>query len=727
MSGKELDSPQFQKLCGEVQNFSRSDAKKKNLLSFCMRTTDKQLAGLGFFLLGYVEFQNERFEESCTYLKKASAYRLPIEDYLHYYRAESLHQSHHLVEAKQELEEFLSRFPDSPFRTKVLGLYRQTCLDSNDPQAVLDSLKFSANVAEDPEALYYTACAQDVLGQPSLAMEHYRKLYFLFPLSIRAGSVAQKISSLSRTDLNLMIGVPDEWKAARIERLYLAKKYSESLRDLQLVLQSDSNLSKNPQYSLWEGICLFGTGRYIEAIERLKTIQSLNPDLQAQAGFTIAEAYRKIDNYESFRNAVDELGQKYPASKWFEESLFSLANYNLVSREMKGALDTYEKLVSNFPNGSHSADAHWRTGWLHYRQNEYGRALDKFLEHPIRFRESPHIPSAIYWAGRCKEKLGQIEEAIPIYYQLQRSSPNSYYGQLAKKRLPLGKTAMLQHASSPLDRVLDTFNQKSRDPEGLDWAQLQRTTPESWPRVKALTTILLFDLAARELQRKEIYGESPSLDFRVAKLYYQGKDFHSAIVGLRRLIPNYQDISFEALPRSVWEMFYPADFIFTIMRESERQNLDPYWVLSLIRQESAFNPGAISSANAYGLMQLLPATARGVAREMRLRKPATSRLQDPNLNIRLGTRYFADLIKKFGGQMEMALASYNAGPERVQEWVNEGGYEDNAEFVETIPFSETRNYVKVISRGYWFYQTLYGKGRTVRPVGERKGRAGRKK
>ena len=724
---KELDSSQFQKLCGEVQSFSRSEAKKKNLLSFCMRTRNKQLAGLGFFLLGYVEFQNERFEESSAYLNKASAYNVPIEDYLHYYRAESLHRSHHQTEAKQELNVFLSRYPDSPFRSKVLGLYRQTCLDSNDPQAVLDSLKFSANVAEDPEALYFAACAQDILGQPSLAIEHFRRLYFLFPLSIRAGSVAQKISSLSRPDFDLMVGVPDEWKAARIERLYLAKKYSEALKDLQAVLQSDSSLGRTPQYFLWEGICLFGTGRYTEAIERLKSIQNLNSDLQAQACFTIAEAYRKMDNAESFGNAVDELGEKYPASKWFEESLFSLGNYNLVNRDLKGALETYEKLVDSFPNGSHSADAHWRTGWLYYRRNEYGRALEKFLEHPLRFSESPHITSAIYWAARCKEKLGQIDDAIPIYYQLQRRSPNSYYGQLAKKRLPQGMTAMAQHVSPPVGKVLDTLKQKSSDPEGLDWAQIQHQTPESWPRVKALTTILLFDLAARELQRKEIYGESSSLDFRVARLYYQGKDYRSAIVGLRRLIPNYQDVSFETLPRSVWEMFYPADFVSVIMRESERQNVDPYWVLSLIRQESAFNPGAVSSANAYGLMQLLPTTARSVSREMKLRSPATSHLQDPNLNIRLGTRYFADLLKKFGGQMEMALASYNAGPERVQEWVNEGGYGDNAEFVETIPFSETRNYVKVISRGYWFYQRLYSKEGTMKPVGEHKGNGSRKK
>ena len=106
-------------------------------------------------------------------------------------------------------------------------------------------------------------------------------------------------------------------------------------------------------------------------------------------------------------------------------------------------------------------------------------------------------------------------------------------------------------------------------------------------------------------------------------------------------------------------------------------------------------------------MQLLPSTARKIAREMKIPKPSVSRLQDPDLNIRIGTRYFADLLKQFGGQEDKALASYNAGERRVESWLSEGDYADTAEFVETIPFTETRNYVKIIYRNYWFYRKLY--------------------
>ena len=166
------------------------------------------------------------------------------------------------------------------------------------------------------------------------------------------------------------------------------------------------------------------------------------------------------------------------------------------------------------------------------------------------------------------------------------------------------------------------------------------------------------------------------------------------MVLLRKIVPGYVDLPFDALPRPVWEMLYPAEYSSLIDRESRRYRIDPYWVMSLIRQESLFNPRALSSANAHGLMQLLPSTARLVSRQMKLRRTGPAGLFEPELNIRLGMRHFSDLLKLFDGQMEMALASYNAGVDRVTAWMSEGGYSDNAEFVETIPFSETRDYVR---------------------------------
>ena len=129
---------------------------------------------------------------------------------------------------------------------------------------------------------------------------------------------------------------------------------------------------------------------------------------------------------------------------------------------------------------------------------------------------------------------------------------------------------------------------------------------------------------------------------------------------------------------------------------------------SLIRQESEFNAQAVSRANAVGLMQLLPKTGKVVAHQEGVRHYASSQLFTPAVNLELGTRYFRGMIDQFGGSFEHALAAYNAGSDRVQEWMGQGPYRDSPEFVESIPFTETREYVQAIMRNTSMYRQLYG-------------------
>jgi soluble lytic murein transglycosylase len=137
------------------------------------------------------------------------------------------------------------------------------------------------------------------------------------------------------------------------------------------------------------------------------------------------------------------------------------------------------------------------------------------------------------------------------------------------------------------------------------------------------------------------------------------------------------------------------------------KSLAPYLVASLIRQESEFNPGAVSSANAYGLMQLLPRVGKGEAKAAHMRRFSVASLLEPDVNIQLGTHYFKEMVAQYNGQVEYALAAYNAGSNRVDEWLQSGHYRDVAEFVESIPFTETREYVQAIMRNAKVYQRLY--------------------
>jgi len=175
---------------------------------------------------------------------------------------------------------------------------------------------------------------------------------------------------------------------------------------------------------------------------------------------------------------------------------------------------------------------------------------------------------------------------------------------------------------------------------------------------------------------------------------------------LKKALPYAATASIKSIPLAYWRILFPEPWWETIKAESAKNNLDPYMVVSLIRQESEFNPSVISYANAYGLMQLLPSTGKAIAREEGISHFQTFQLLDPEMNIRLGTRYLRQMLDKVGGVQEYALAAYNAGDERVVDWQAAGPYSGIDEFVESIPFTQTREYVEAILRNEEMYKAI---------------------
>jgi soluble lytic murein transglycosylase len=190
-------------------------------------------------------------------------------------------------------------------------------------------------------------------------------------------------------------------------------------------------------------------------------------------------------------------------------------------------------------------------------------------------------------------------------------------------------------------------------------------------------------------------------------MYDEAGRYDIAIEVLKHAVPDYFAMDLASLPRSYWEALFPKPYWPDLKKFSESNNLDPYLVASLIRQESEFNPNAVSRANAVGLMQLLPKVGRGVAKQQKLRHFSTAQLFTPAVNLQLGTHYFRGMVDQYGA-FEYALAAYNAGAPRVDDWRTIGKYRDPQEFAESIPFTETREYVQAILRNANVYRQLYG-------------------
>jgi len=311
------------------------------------------------------------------------------------------------------------------------------------------------------------------------------------------------------------------------------------------------------------------------------------------------------------------------------------------------------------------------------------------------------MPAALYWRARLAEEDNQFSVARAYYEKLSERYLNYYYAELGRqrmKKLPEGQAepiALLDHVPPISGSTKVMLDDPPSDDLHLQKAEL-------------LGNGGLVDFAVREMQAAANGAQGGAwAPAEMARLYVETGHYDRAIEVMKHSAPNYFALDIPDLPRPYWEALFPKPYWNDLKRFAAANGLDPYLVASLIRQESEFNPSAVSRANAVGLMQLLPKTGRLVAKEVKLRRYNASQLYTPTVNLQLGTRYFKGMVDKFGS-FEYALAAYNAGSDRVEEWLGQGKYRDAEEFVESIPFTETREYVQAILRNANVYRQLYG-------------------
>ncbi len=227
-----------------------------------------------------------------------------------------------------------------------------------------------------------------------------------------------------------------------------------------------------------------------------------------------------------------------------------------------------------------------------------------------------------------------------------------------------------------------------------------------WARAEALRTIAFDAFAELELRAAYFGTASPRIIFEASQAALD-QGHYSVAMSLGRLaFPNLEAHKIDEVPAAVWHTVFPLPYESYVRRYAEENGVDRMLVAGLIKQESIFQNDAISRAGAIGLMQVLPKTGRKMAKRLKLRY-SREKLFDPEYNIQVGTLYLSDLLKQFGSP-EAALAAFNAGEDRIGAWQAERAYEEVAELVESVPFTETREYIQIVRRNTEVYRMLYG-------------------
>ena len=576
----------------------------------------------------------------------------------------------------------------------------EAALAQNDAERavkILDDLSDDVLTARE-EVLVRLGAALEAAGKKNEALRTYERVYFDFPLSTQA-SVAQ--SGLGRLETPALVAADRVQRSlARAEKLFAARRWAQARAGFQpLARVATGDDRKLVALRLAE--CDYYLKRYRTARKALQSYLRKAPR-DAEARYFHLSATRALGNRQTYVKLARGLVADQPDSSWAEETLNGLASHYVALDDDEEADGVFRELARRFPSGRYGDRAAWKIGWQAYKHDQFAEAAAIFEAAAVAFPRANYRPSWLYWAARSRDRLRHGPAAAALYRVVVGDYLNSYYGRLASRALAARGEAAVRPVAVP-DRA-------ETGPSPLVTnAQV----------IGALVSVALYDDALREVEyAQRAWGDSSVLQATVAWIRHHRAlrersadrfaDMRGAITIMRRAYPQFMAAGGEQLPPDVLRIIFPLDYWPLIEKYSKAHRLDPYLMTALIAQESTFTPDVRSSARAVGLMQLIPPTARRYARKLGIRYSSRI-LTQPEPNIRLGMRYFKDLMNRFGSA-HYALAGYNAGERRIARWIAERPGFEQDEFIDDIPFRETQNYVKRILGTADDYRRLYASG-----------------
>jgi len=643
--------------------------------------------------IGYFDYTKGRYAQAEKWLSRAKSDPL-LGDYALYWLAETDVAQRRDADALAALDQLRKDFPDSVMIEQALEAYAQAALASNRPADAITALNSYTPTEITPSLLFFRAQAREQAGQPFDAAEDYEAVYLRFPASDQAHDAARKLDLLKTTLGDKFPALSLAQRVVHAETLFTSKIFGDARNEYAALLPELSESAKErAQLRILEcGVSLGASP------SELIALQISDPDVEAERSYALADYFRDQQQETPMLAAVETAASRAPSSRWTEAVLFLAGNYYWVQLERDRASGFYKRVEEQFPDAPEATAAQWRVAWTAVLKRQ-PEAAAMLREHLQRFPGSPYTPDALYWLGRLAEEANSLPLARTYYSKLRERYPENYFTGIGSGRLSvLG----LEPEEDP--EVLATIPPVSPAPK-LD-GLIPQAAAARQARADALRSIAFDSSAELELRAGYAATGEPRLLLEAAQAAVAAGHYGPAMLTVRQVYPQLESRPFADVPRDVWLTAYALPFEPSIRRWSARAGLDPMLVAGLIHQESVFEPEARSNKNAIGLMQILPTEARLLARESRIGY-SRFRLTDPDYNIRLGTTYFADLLKQFG-RPEMALAAYNAGEDRVALWTSGQNYRETAEFVDSIPFTETRQYVQIIMRNADIYRRLYG-------------------
>lgn len=670
----------------------RDDARAQLVKAFPAHLRDPW-AGRIRFVLGYMDIEDKHFDTALSHLRDPMILKSGLDGVSVLYQGHAYFNLKQYERAVEAFEYYVAGHQRSAFRAEALKMLGESLAELKLPVQAAKAFSMAASETrgwEVPSLFFKTADNHEKAGAYREALDVFEHLASHYPTYYRDNEVLTRIKAL-RGRLKLSSASTADWLRERARSFAEAGYHKSASTEYTRLKGASQTYFTENNLALEAGIA----ARRAESTTTARALLT-----EAAARDTTGRAQLELG--ELAQATGKDPAQMLEAASKGAPDVAELALYRLFmlrhGRGESGAALHLAELVQRFP-GKLAGSAVWKRAWWMYSRGAFADASAMFAKYPEASRDGEETAGALYWAARSAERAGKAADAAAFVATLRARFPRTVYAYVS--------AGANSKAGPPDPPMTDTAAERAEYFRAAK-AALPLDAQPAWDRAELLGMCRLSALAIRELSFLEsTVSDAGPLRVKKAVIYSQQNAHRQAIVTLRDALPDYLSRQPADLPRFIWEVFYPLRYLDLFREQAGKHGIRTSLLLGLACQESCFNPVARSSSGAMGVMQLIPSTARYVARKHHL-SYSSAGLIDPRSNIQMGTLYLDGLLQMFGNNEVYALIGYNAGPGRVTSWKRMMPSLADLELAENALFAETRHYALVVLQNAYEYRRIYG-------------------
>jgi len=662
------------------------------------------------------------------YLNKIDDSYTILRDHILYYMAKSILMQEKYSKAEEYYLKLINEYPESIWAEKASLEYADIFyIKENYTTAEKKYENFRTNFPDSPYmpyCIFQLAVCQEKTNKKTDAFNNYMEIWLDFPLNEYSETAMDNLNRLSEE------GVAEKFVPSpgqlynRGDIFYNSYSYQEALDEYSTILRdySPDNLSpllhSNTLYKI--GMCHFRLREYSKSKEYFTQSYEKNSSgtYADDSLYYMGMALANLGNDSEAISYYQKLLNLFPSSNYSDDALYRIGRIYSLSGDYANAAIYFNRIPSEYPNGDKLPEALWELGMIQYRSDDYSSAKKTFSSYSSSYRGSSLEEKGLFWQAKCYQKMGDNDSAAELYKKIVDMCSYSYYTFAARDALDgLGIDIKIKKINNELNPENFTYSTailetSTTQEDGTQLATESGTVKESEfnhiDKAIELLNLEFFNSASLEIKAASVeLEEHPERTIEIATLFLESSNYSSSINIIGKNLKKLKSEIDENYIDYLYYLSYPYGYKETVVKYSNQYNLDPLFTLAVIRQESNFMSDAISYAGARGLMQIMPSTGEGIAGQIGIGGFDVSMLLDPEINIRMGTYYLRQQLDNFSQNEYYCLGAYNGGPGRMSGWVSGRGSKDIDEFIESISYEQSREYIKRVMGHYYFYQMLY--------------------